>query len=498
MKLHSDSLKAIKSIRSDIKGQSRIVFVSGIFNILHPGHLRLLRFAAECGDFLVVGILSDSIKNSFLAEQLRLEGVQSNGWVKHAFILRDQPSDFIRELKPEIVIKGKEHESAYNPEKEIVTAYGGNLIFGSGDISFSSVDILREEFKKFKISPIVLPKEFPERHGFNINDIKTIISEIKNLNICVLGDLIIDEYIECDPIGMSQEDPTIVVTPIYDEKFIGGAAIVAAHAAGLGATVHLFSIVGNDSVASFAREKLAEYKVNINLFQDESRPTTLKKRYRANEKTLLRVSHLRQHEIRQEIQNLILDKLISKLDGIDLLIFADFNYGALPQSLVNAVIDECNKRNILMVADSQCSSQIGDVSRFQGMSLLTPTEREARISVRDYESGLVVLAEKLKVQANCTNIVITLGAEGILIHANISEKNIWLTDRLAAFNTSPKDVSGAGDSLLTCTAMAMTLGNDIWNSVFFGSLAAASQVGNLGNIPITSSDLLSELEANYF
>ena len=69
----------------------------------------------------------------------------------------------------------------------------------------------------------------------------------------LVGDLIVDEYISCDPLGMSQEYPTIVVTPIDSKSFIGGAGIVAAHAAGLGAEVDFISI-GNDNSLSFAKE----------------------------------------------------------------------------------------------------------------------------------------------------------------------------------------------------------------------------------------------------
>jgi len=78
---------------------------------------------------------------------------------------------------------------------------------------------------------------------------------------------------------------------------------------------------------------------------------------------------------------------------MNLIIFSDFNYGCLPQLLVDQITSFCNEKGIMMVADSQSSSQIGDVSRFRGMTLVTPTEREARFAVHDFESGLVVLAE---------------------------------------------------------------------------------------------------------
>ena len=71
-----------------------------------------------------------------------------------------------------------------------------------------------------------------------------------------------------------------------------------------------------------------------------------------------------------------------------------------------------------MVADSQASSQIGDVSRFQGMDVVTPTEREARLSTRNSEDGLVILAEQLRQQAKSRNVLLKLGEEGLLIHAD--------------------------------------------------------------------------------
>ena len=140
------------------------------------------------------------------------------------------------------------------------------------------------------------------RHSINLERLKIIIGKFSNLKICVIGDLIVDEYINCQPLGMSQEDPTIVVTPIDTKKYIGGAGIVAAHAAGLGAEVDFFTVAGNDNSKKFAKEVLKNFKVNANIFIDESRPTTLKQRYRSRGKSMLRVSYLHQDAISLEIQ----------------------------------------------------------------------------------------------------------------------------------------------------------------------------------------------------
>ena len=100
--------------------KEKIVFVSGNFNVLHPGHLRLLRFASECGKELIVGVNSDRISGeaSYVPEELRLEGVKSNSWVNKVILIDDSVSDVIDKLRPDIVVKGKEYQNTFNPEEK--------------------------------------------------------------------------------------------------------------------------------------------------------------------------------------------------------------------------------------------------------------------------------------------------------------------------------------------------------------------------------------------
>jgi rfaE bifunctional protein kinase chain/domain len=476
------------------KNAGKVIFVSGHFNVLHPGHLRLLRFAKECGDRLVVAVESDRIAGNaaHIPEKLRLEGVLANSWVDEAFLSDEPVVKVISRIKPDIVVKGKEHESRFNPEVEVLADYGGQLLFSSGEATFSSVDLIRREFSGENVRSIAKPTEYLLRHGIHVERLEKILRSFKGLKVCVVGDLIIDEYITCQPLGMSQEDPTIVVTPLDTTRFIGGAGIVAAHAAGLGASVRFVSVTGKDSSRDFAQQKLAESGVSASLLLDESRPTTLKQRFRAGGKSLLRVSHLHQGAISAALQREMLNYLSDALRDADLLLFSDFNYGCLPQALVNQVTAIAKDHKVVMAADSQSSSQVGDICRFLEMDLLTPTEREARVSIRNQEDGLVVLAEQLRTQSKARNILLKLGSEGLLIHSS-QEEGDWHTDRLSALNASPVDVAGAGDSLLTASAMTLAVGGNIWEAACLGSLAAAVQVSRLGNTPIRAKELLREL-----
>jgi rfaE bifunctional protein kinase chain/domain len=476
------------------KAGEKIAFVSGDFNIVHPGHLRLLKFAADCADILAVGVNSSGREDLYLLPVTeRLDAVAAIGIVDYAVALDTTAAEWIAKLKPAVVVKGKEHEGKLNPEQETVDSYGGKLLFSSGEVRFSSLDLLKSEFFEINCSSIKKPADFRERHNFSLNELADIVHKFSELKVVVIGDLIVDEYINCSALGMSREDPTLVVAPISTDVFIGGAGIVSAHASMLGAQVQYFCVTGNDIVANNAKNELQKYKVRCHFLSDDSRPTTVKQRFRVDGKTLLRVSHLKQHEIGPELIKKMYGLITESLVSCDLLIFSDFNYGCLPQSLVNQIELFCRHRKIMCVADSQTSSQIGDVTRFKNMHLLTPTEHEARVGLRDYKSGLVVLANELQQQANVKQLFITLGQEGLLIHAPSANGSRFLTDRLPAFAHSSKDASGAGDSLLTCASMALAVGANVWQSAYLGSIAAACQVSRVGNLPLNVEELITEI-----
>ena len=473
--------------------RSKTAFVFGKFNVLHPGHIRLFRFAREISDFLIVGVYEDGfVEGILLPECDRLEAVATNSWVNAAFIMRTPSVDVIAKLKPRIVVKGKEYEEVYNPELEAVSKYNGSIRFASGDSRFSSIELLRAEVTSLPLN-IDHYYEFLSRRDISLIRLNSIISEMAKLHTLVIGDIIVDEYVDCEPVGLSSEDPTVVVRPLLTQKFLGGAAIVASHAASLCGKTTFVSIAGNDSTGEFAKSVLDKYHVCSSVMNDPSRPTTTKRRFRANGKTLLRVNEFRDHEIEGEVHKRVIEVATKEASNVDLIIFSDFSYGLLCESVINSVTEVGKARNITMAGDSQTSSQMGDIARFHGLSLLTPTEKEARLATKDRYGGLVVVAETLKSLTNSENVVLTLGTEGVIIHAATSKAG-WDDDRIPALNKAPKDISGAGDAFLTVTALAITVGATIWEASYLGSMAAACQVSRIGNVPLKRQELFKESE----
>ncbi|MEP2639960.1 PfkB family carbohydrate kinase [Roseobacter sp.] len=488
-----DIITSISQIEETARVDSKtVVFVQGKFNIVHPGHVRLLKFAAEQGDLLVVGISPDSDTDISVPAAMRLEALQAMNLVDEAFIMEGDVTALLRELRPNVMVKGIEYKERPNPETSVLAEFGGKLVFGSGDVKFSSLDLLRREYIETGFSSINKPRDFPARRGFGMRDLKSAVTQLAGLRVLVIGDLIVDTYINCEALGMSQEDPTIVVSPIEQSTFVGGAGIVAAHARGMGGDVSYVTICGQDDAAGFATQELDKMGVEACMFPDSTRPTTNKQRFRANGKTLLRVNHLRQLSVSSDLADKLVDAVVAKLGETDLLLFSDFNYGCLPQTVVDRICKAARKRDVMMAADSQASSQVSDISRFRGMTLVTPTEREARLALQDPESGLIVVADELRKKAQAEHLAITLGAEGVLIYGG--HGTAVETDQLPAFNTIPKDVAGAGDSFFTCCTMALCAGIDIWRSSYLGSVAAGCQVSRVGNTPLSATELVMEID----
>lgn len=478
----------IGDIRADAAGK-RIAFVSGNFNVVHPGHVRLLKFARSLADLLVVALFPDGAAGAYAPQELRLAAMRSLDMVSRSFVIPGAVRACVEALRPDVVVKGAEHEKRDNPEAEWLKPWNGRLVFCTDDPRFSLDEVVRRMFKKREDGGrMAFPADYLERHAIEPESLSPILDRMAALRVCVVGDLIIDEYVHCDALGMSREDPTLVVSPVEETRFVGGAGIVAGHAAGLGGAVDFVTVAGADAAAGYARDWLAERNVAAHVLLDPDRPTTSKRRYRAGNKTLLRVNRMSQQHIGHERQEEAMAVLSRALPEADLLIFSDFSYGVLPPALVDRIIAECLRLGVPMAADSQTSSQIGDLAKFHDALLVTPTELEARHAMRNYTQGLVALTEELMAKTRAGNVIVTLGEDGCLVYGDPAEGAIF-TDKLPPLNPHPVDPAGAGDSLLTAASLALAAGADIWRAALLGGIAAGVQVGRMGNVPVTREDI---------
>ena len=142
-----------------------------------------------------------------------------------------------------------------------------------------------------------------------------------------------------------------------------------------------------------------------------------------------------------------------------------------------------------MTADSQSSSQLGSLSKFRGVDLITPTEYEARVELRNEIDGIAVLTQQLGKSLEVNSIVLKLGIDGVLIGGFQAGQESIPTDRIPSLNENPVDVSGAGDSLLSIGSLTIAGGYSLYESALMGSIAAGVQVSRRGNVPIEVSEM---------
>ena len=117
------------------RGDKKIVFTNGCFDILHIGHIRLLEFAKQQGDILIVGINSDSSvkrlkgeKRPIVPQGDRAEVLSALSCVDYVVIFpEDTPVETIECLKPNIHVKGGDYDMDKIPEAKILKSYGGEM-----------------------------------------------------------------------------------------------------------------------------------------------------------------------------------------------------------------------------------------------------------------------------------------------------------------------------------------------------------------------------------
>lgn len=130
----------------------KIVFTNGIFDLIHGGHIRLLRYAKSLGTTLVVGINSDESTKRLkgplrpiLSQDTRFAIISELKCVDEAIVFyEDTPEKLIEQIQPDILIKGPEASDCFIPGSDFVLSCGGKVIIPDWHILESTSSIIRK------------------------------------------------------------------------------------------------------------------------------------------------------------------------------------------------------------------------------------------------------------------------------------------------------------------------------------------------------------------
>ncbi len=496
---HASLLQFVTNTRADGK---TIVQCHGCFDIVHPGHIRYLEYASRQGDLLLVTLTGDAdvskgTQRPYIPQELRAENLAALTCVDRVYIDPNPTAESIlRDVKPDVYIKGREYERSADPrflkEREIVEECGGRIVFSSGEVVFSSsalIDMVPRDadLQAQRLSVIC------ERHDLTQSSLTHVIDQFRDQRVLVVGDTILDRYVFCDAVDIASESPMMSLNQLDETTYVGGAAIVARHVAALGGHPCLLTAIGHDEQSQYVEEVLARDGVQTQLLR--CRPDVAEKsRYLVDDKKLLKVQSAEPIPLDSLAQRRAMSVLEAEAENADAVIFCDFGFGMITAGLLERVLPRLRARVRVITAD--VSGQHASLMNFHGADLLTPTERELRSNVNDFNQGLSSVAYSLLSSTQAKHLIVTLEKKGMVLFDRATddpEHPQWaarlVSEHLPTFNERPIDSLGGGDALLATASLSLAVGAPMMTAAYLGNAAAAIEIGKLGNEPVSANEL---------
>lgn len=483
------SIDELSKILADLRKKGkRLVHCHGVFDLLHPGHIKHFEAAKKKGDILVVTITKDEYVNKgpgrpIFNQGLRAESIAAIECVDFVAI-NEWPAavETIRKLRPHFYVKGSDYADKNDDltgkiyeEEKAVRSIGGAIHF-TDEVSFSSTALINTFFTPYPEEA----KDFLQRFRkyYTSKDIIDRLKKIEDIKILVIGDIIIDEYHYCSAMGKSQKDNIIATKFLNDEIFAGGVLAAANHLAGFCKNITLLSVIGikNDYKNFIASHLKPDIKTNFYYRQDA--PTVVKRRFVDPNflSKIFEICYLEDaNHIPPQLENEICSYLSANIKKFDLVLVTDFGHGLITPKIVKIL---SKKAEFLAVNVQTNSANIGFnlITKFPRADYICIDEPELRLACHDRFSNLEKLILKISKQLNCERIIITRGHKGSLVYA----KKEGFSE-ISVFSKEIVDRIGAGDAYFSLTSPCVFKNNPMEIVGFIGNAVGAMKVLIVGN-----------------
>ena len=495
------SLARLSELVAQLKAEGKqVVHCHGVFDLVHPGHIRHFEQAKQAGDALIVTVTPDPYVNKgpgrpFFHQHLRAESVAALQCVDYVAI-NEWPTAVktIHLLRPDVYAKGKEYAVAENDvtgkiqeEEQAVLAVGGRIHF-TDDITFSSSQLINDAFTIFPPQTEQWLKAFRDR--YSINDVTGILARAERLKVLVVGEAIVDEYVFCDGLGKSTKDPVLAFRHRSIETYAGGSLAVANHLAGFCQEVGLLTILGErDRREEFVRQALRP-GVRPRFVTWPGAPTIHKRRF-VDTHTSARMFELYLMEdarLPADAERQLLETLEQQIRGYDLVVVPDYGHGMLSPAVINLL---CGAARFLAVNTQANAGNRGfnTISKYPRADYVCFAGHEIALETRMRHADWRDLVLEVTKRIKCPRFTVTQGKEGSLHY----DASCGFTEA-PALATRVTDRVGAGDAVLAVTSLLVAQ-QAPWDVVgFIGNVAGAEMVAELGNrITISKASLLKSI-----
>ena len=465
----------------------KIVLCHGVFDVVHFGHVSHFKAAKKSGDFLVVSITEDKFVNKgpgkpIFNSKIRAEFLSNLSCVDYVIINNSKTSiSLIKKLKPNFYVKGLDYK---NNNKDItgeikneiraIKSVGGKIIY-TDEFSSSSSKLINSYFNYLNLDQ----KNFIKKLKKYSPNFSNYFEKFKKLNVLVIGETIIDHYFFCDILGKSGKDPILAIKENYNQKYAGGSASIAINLSKFCNKINFITAIGrNKDDLLFLNSKFSK-NIFLKSVTDEKKPTIIKKRFidEISNTKLLSVYNIEDSYMAEKNRRKFFNLIKKNIKKSDLVVVSDYGHGLIDRKVAEFI---CRNSKFLAVNAQINAANRGyhSLTNYKKKSnLVIVNETELRYEMRDNRSDIKFLMKNFAKIHNFNDLIITRGSMGAILY-NRKLKKFFTSE---AFAKKIVDKIGSGDSMLAISSISLASGLDKNLSLFFGSLAAAQSVENIGN-----------------
>jgi len=319
-------------------------------------------------------------------------------------------------------------------------------------------------------------------------EIENFFNDVGRLQVLVVGDLMLDEYIWGKVERISPEAPVQVVEVRRNDLRLGGAGNVINNLVALGVRVKVVSVLGDDADGRLLQQQLDQSGVDTaGIVMAPGRITSRKTRVLASNQQIVRIDRETRSEISSDQEQQLADHIRAALPFCQAILVSDYLKGVLPESLLQMLIASGRAAGVPVVVDPKGS----DYRKYRGASVLTPNRKEAQtasgVTIQD-EASLCRAGRTLCETLDLDALALTRSEEGMSLFFRDGREVHMPTEAREVF-----DVSGAGDTVLSVIGLGLAAGLPLENAARLSNVAAGIVVGKVGTSTVAPAEILDAI-----
>jgi len=322
------------------------------------------------------------------------------------------------------------------------------------------------------------------------SDLAALASRLAGVRLLVVGEAMLDSYLEGDASRISAEAPVPVVAVGSRRDAPGGAANAAANAAALGAATRFVSVTGDDRDGDLLRDALGRHGVpSCDLVAEPGRETLAKSRVVAGGQLIVRFDSGSTGPVARETEDALVERLDDALADADAVVVSDYGYGVLTPRLRERLAEAQRRDPRVLVVDAKDLRAYREVGATaakpnfdQALALLGPAEAGARAEMVAAEGKRILDLTGSEI------VAVTLDSEGAVVLERGRPAY-----RTFARRSPDSRTAGAGDTFAATLALALAAGAETPAAAELASAAAGVVVAKEGTSLCSVEELRTEL-----